>query len=141
MSAQPGSARRRAGLDAGTFGWLLVLLAMPAVALSRLEPRIGWSLLAGVPLAVSLFTWLAYWADKRRAETGKWRIPEATLHVGELLGGWPGAFLAQRQFRHKTAKVSYQIAFWLIVLLHQFLALDFLLGWKLTANLVHVFEP
>ena len=35
-----------------------------------------------------------------------------------LLGGWPGAFLAQRYFRHKTQKVSFQIVSWLIVALH-----------------------
>jgi uncharacterized membrane protein YsdA (DUF1294 family) len=119
---------------------LAVLLVAPVIALSRLAPAIDWRILAGVPVAVSFFTWLAYWSDKRRAEAGEWRIPEATLHLGELLGGWPGAFLAQRQLRHKTAKVSYQIVFWLIVLVHQFVAVDFLLGWKLTKGLVQLFK-
>lgn len=119
---------------------LVVLLVAPVIALSRLAPAIDWRILAGVPVAVSFFTWLAYWSDKRRAEAGEWRIPEATLHLGELLGGWPGAFLAQRQFRHKTAKVSYQIVFWLTVLVHQFVAVDFLLGWKLTKGLVQLFK-
>jgi len=35
------------------------------------------------------------------------------------LGGWPGALLAQQLFRHKTRKLSYQLLFWAIVLLHQ----------------------
>ena len=35
-----------------------------------------------------------------------------------FLGGWPGAFLAQRQFRHKTQKVSFRIVFWITVILH-----------------------
>lgn len=37
----------------------------------------------------------------------------------ELLGGWPGALIAQQKFRHKTRKVSFQVVFWAIVLVHQ----------------------
>lgn len=88
---------------------------------------------------MSLFAYLANRGDKRSAEAGEQRrIPEATLHLMELLGGWPGALLAQRKFRHKTSKISYQIAFWSIVALHQFLALDFLLDWKLTRGFLHL---
>ncbi|SJM91388.1 Cold-shock protein (fragment) [Crenothrix polyspora] len=47
-----------------------------------------------------------------------WRIPEKSLHTLELLGGWPGALLAQRTLRHKNRKPSYQVVFWLIVGLH-----------------------
>ena len=140
MSAQPARSQRPSRLDVTTFVVLLVLLVAPALALSQLASGIDWRVLAGVPIAASLFTWLAYWSDKRRAEAGEWRIPEATLHVGELVGGWPGAFLAQQQFRHKTSKVSYQTVFWLIVLLHEFVALDFVLGWKLTKGLTQLFK-
>jgi hypothetical protein len=31
------------------------------------------------------------------------------------MGGWPGAFVAQRRLRHKCVKRKYQIVFWLIV--------------------------
>ena len=37
--------------------------------------------------------------------------PERTLHLLALLGGWPGAILARRRFRHKTMKVPFLIAF------------------------------
>ncbi|MCE7524423.1 DUF1294 domain-containing protein [Alloalcanivorax xenomutans] len=30
-------------------------------------------------------------------------------------GGWPGALLAQRVFRHKTRKTSFQVVFYLVV--------------------------
>ncbi|RFC47584.1 MAG: putative membrane protein YsdA [Verrucomicrobia bacterium] len=136
MRAPPNRNPRTGGVDAATFLLLLLLLAAPAMALSRLAPGIDWLLLAGGPLTASFFTWLAYWSDKRRAEAGEWRLPEATLHLGELIGGWPGAFLAQRYYHHKTAKLSYQIVFWMIVLLHEYVALDFLLGWKLARALV-----
>ena len=56
----------------------------------------------------------------------RWRTPETTLHLFELAGGWPGALLAQQAFRHKTRKPSYQVAFWLIVVLHQALWIDLL---------------
>jgi uncharacterized membrane protein YsdA (DUF1294 family) len=49
-----------------------------------------------------------------------------------LLGGWPGAFLAQRRLRHKCSKASYQFLFWIIVLAHQFAALDSLQDWRLS---------
>ncbi|MCB9850801.1 MAG: DUF1294 domain-containing protein [Phycisphaerales bacterium] len=56
--------------------------------------------------------------DKRRARNGGRRIAERTLHLVELLGGWPGAWLAMQVFHHKTQKRSYQLVFALIVAMH-----------------------
>ena len=50
---------------------------------------------------MSTLAFALYGVDKRRAARGAWRISEATLHTIELLGGWPGALLGQRMFRHK----------------------------------------
>ncbi len=116
---------------------LALLLTLPAYALSRLPDTVPWRLLSASPIAVSFFTFLAYRTDKMRAQAGEWRIPEATLHFSELLGGWPGGFLAQRKYRHKTAKGSYQFVFWAIVLLHEYLAFDSLFHWKYTTLLFH----
>lgn len=74
--------------------------------------------------AVSVVAFLLYWSDKRKAREGNWRTPENVLHAVELAGGWPGALIAQQVFRHKTRKVSYQVVFWLIVLLHQVFWID-----------------
>ena len=93
----------------------------------------AWKLSSAWPAAATL---LAYRSDKRRAESGAWRIPESTLHLAELLGGWPGAFLAQRRFRHKISKTSYQIIFWGIVALHEAFAIDSLVGWRFTQSAV-----
>jgi len=71
-----------------------------------------------VYLAVSLLTVLAFGLDKRRALTGGYRLPEKLLHTLELLGGWPGALIGARQFRHKTQKRSYLWVLFAIVLLH-----------------------
>jgi len=129
--------QRRRGVSVLALVGLSLLLVLPAYALSRLAPSVDWRLLGGAPLAISLFTFIAYRSDKRRAEAGEWRIPESTLHMAELAGGWPGAFLAQRTFRHKISKVSYLVVFWLIVLVHQMIAVDSLVGWRFTKSVLH----
>lgn len=71
---------------------------------------------------VSLMAIVLYQADKRTAEEnvrapnyGKQRrIPEKTLHLLALVGGWPGALMARPMFNHKTAKSSFIFAFWLV---------------------------
>jgi uncharacterized membrane protein YsdA (DUF1294 family) len=75
-------------------------------------------LVTGIYLLMSVVAFAMYWADKRRAGSGGWRISEATLHTIELLGGWPGALAAQRVLRHKWRKTSYMAVFWTIVAAH-----------------------
>jgi uncharacterized membrane protein YsdA (DUF1294 family) len=72
----------------------------------------------GIYALMSLITFVAYCLDKRAARLGRPRTPEVSLHLLELLGGWPGALLAQRMIRHKNAKLGYQVMFWLIVAAH-----------------------
>lgn len=108
-------------------------LVLPAIALERL-PVEAWMIVSGA-LAISLITYTTYASDKRRARTNAWRIPEAHLHLLELCGGWPGAWLAQQRLRHKCSKRSYQFVFWLIILTHQFLAFDSLQNWSLSKRL------
>jgi uncharacterized membrane protein YsdA (DUF1294 family) len=35
-----------------------------------------------------------------------------------LIGGWPGAMVAQQLFRHKSSKASFQVVFWITVVLN-----------------------
>jgi uncharacterized membrane protein YsdA (DUF1294 family) len=63
--------------------------------------------------ALSFFTFLFYGIDKRNAIKGLWRISENTLQTLSLLGGWPGALLAQQAFRHKTQKRPFIFVLWL----------------------------
>ncbi len=87
---------------------------------------LGWSItrqrlafeFAFVPAIMSIVTFMAYAADKHAAKTGRWRIPEANLHLLELLSGWPGALFSQRVLRHKSRKAGYLVALWLMVLLN-----------------------
>ena len=120
------SARRAAHKTGGAVQNLRFKLAVFALLCAL--PLTG-SLLLGlqgeswVPMvaygSVSLVALLLYWSDKRKARADAWRTPENVLHAVELAGGWPGALLAQQVFRHKTRKVSFQVVFWFIVLLHQ----------------------
>jgi uncharacterized membrane protein YsdA (DUF1294 family) len=116
---------------------LVLLMVIPVYALIRLSAWIDWRILLGAALAISILTFFMYRSDKQSAVKGEWRVPEVMLHFFELVGGWPGAFLAQRIVRHKISKTSYQILFWAIVMIHQFVALDFLNGWSLTKGTLH----
>ncbi len=66
----------------------------------------------------SLIAFLVYWFDKRAAQANRRRVPEKTLHVCGLLAGWPGALLAQQVLRHKNCKKSFQVVFWLTVVIN-----------------------
>lgn len=94
-------------------------------------------LLCVYPL-LSLISFVQYWSDKQHAQKGRWRTPENTLHITELLGGWPGALVAQQVFRHKTRKLSFQLVFWAIVILHQAFWVDrLLLGGRFFGGWLH----
>ncbi len=69
-------------------------------------------------VAASSITFIAYKRDKLAARSDQSRTPEKILHMLALLGGWPGAILAQRLFRHKSKKLSFQITFWATVMLN-----------------------
>ncbi len=109
---------------------LVSLLVLPAIALQRRAADFRW--VGGYVLVLGALAYGAYALDKRRARAKEWRLSEAGLHLLELLGGWPGAFLAQRRLRHKCSKGSYQVVFWLIVLVYQFVAFDSLQNWQLS---------
>ncbi|MCQ4317349.1 DUF1294 domain-containing protein [Stutzerimonas zhaodongensis] len=101
------------------------LLVLPTSGLMRLGGQgIHWPLYAY--FLASLLALGLYLHDKRRAQHSGWRTPEAQLHLIELLGGWPGALIAQQTLRHKTRKIAFQIIFWLIVMAHQIAWLDYL---------------
>jgi uncharacterized membrane protein YsdA (DUF1294 family) len=66
-------------------------------------------------LALSAVCFASYALDKSAARRGERRTPESTLLVLGLLGGWPGAVLAQQWLRHKTVKQPFRRKFWLSV--------------------------
>jgi len=66
--------------------------------------------------AMSIITFLIYAKDKKAAQSDAWRTPESTLHTLSLLGGWPGAAVAQSFLRHKSNKAAFKVTHWLMVL-------------------------
>ena len=78
----------------------------------------AWALIPTLYAVMSLVTFVVYAMDKRAARRGAWRTPESTLHLLELLCGWPGAWLAQRVLRHKSVKISFRIVFFAAVALN-----------------------
>lgn len=73
-------------------------------------------LVLGLYLVASLITFVVYAADKAAAVSGAWRTKENTLHLLALIGGWPGALVAQQKLRHKSRKTSFRVVFWTTVL-------------------------
>lgn len=112
----------------GSLLTLLPLLLLPVVAVIMIPLDTRW-LTAGL-LVVNGVTFVAYARDRRFARLGVWRTPEIWLHFFELIGGWPAAWIAQRWLRHKCSKAAYQSVFWLIVIVHQAVSLDWIANWR-----------
>ncbi len=67
--------------------------------------------------AVSLISAAVTVADKRRAGTHKWRVPEATLLLLSALGGSAAMYLTMRLIHHKTRKRKFMVGIPLIFIL------------------------
>lgn len=113
VARQPRAAASAPG--AASLWWIpvFVTLMILGYVLGR-PPR--WLPLAY--LIVSVVTYLVYYFDKRAASAGARRTPESTLHLFALLGGWPGAMLAQQLLRHKSVKPEFRSVFWATVVLN-----------------------
>lgn len=90
-------------------------LALFAVA-SILWKVPGW--VAGLYLGASAVCFIVYAADKSAAEAGRWRVSEETLLIMGLMGGWPGAIIAQQVLRHKSSKATFRAQFWSTVVVN-----------------------
>jgi uncharacterized membrane protein YsdA (DUF1294 family) len=117
VGRRPRAANRKEGrslrgIDLLLLGAFLAFMAGTSFT-GRLHP--------GVPALIALLsvaTYLIYRGDKSAAKRGGWRTPESTLHVLAIAGGWPGALVAQQRFRHKSRKGSFQLLFWITVLVN-----------------------
>lgn len=69
-------------------------------------------------IIMNIFTFILYFADKRKAINHRWRIPEATLLATAFAGGSFGAFSAMRVFRHKTKHLKFTLTVPLMMILH-----------------------
>jgi uncharacterized membrane protein YsdA (DUF1294 family) len=78
-------------------------------------------------IIANLCVFVLYGADKHRARTGDWRIPERVLLLAALFGPF-GAWAGMRVFRHKTKKLLFYLVP-VILVLH--IAGILYLGWLL----------
>lgn len=79
-------------------------------------------------IAINVTTILVYGYDKVVSGSTKVRVPENVLHLLAFIGGSPGGLIAQKFFRHKTIKGSFQRLYWGIVALQVMLVVVLVLG-------------
>lgn len=73
--------------------------------------------LAGYFLLANALAYTAFAVDKSRAIRAQARIPERSLLILAILGGWLGAKIAQHRLRHKTRKQPFSFLLNLSVLI------------------------
>ncbi|MNQ86755.1 hypothetical protein D3C85_1019550 [compost metagenome] len=91
-------------MNLNRFCYLLLLFAAVGSFFTS-HPVIIWLLLANV------LTLVIYGVDKMAARKAWHRVPETTLLVFGVVGGWPGAIVGQQIFRHKTQKQPFKTWF------------------------------
>lgn len=93
--------------------WIGGAMATVVEAESLLARLLAWAVVTASGTSVVL-----YGIDKFAAVGKKRRLPEAALHLTALIGGWPGAAIGQRMFRHKTRKASFLLKFLVTAAVH-----------------------
>lgn len=83
----------------------LLLISAAVGSIFTSHPVAMWFLLANV------LTLAIYGIDKTAARKTWRRVPESTLLVFGVVGGWPGAIVGQQLFRHKTQKQPFKTYF------------------------------
>ena len=97
---------------------LALLISLPLLAIWVMQHGRTLSWPGLLYLLMSLVTFGLYGLDKRAAKRRQWRIPERTLNLYALCGGWLGAMLAQSHFAHKRSKETFMSHFWMAVAAH-----------------------
>ena len=110
IQVKAGAKRHSPYLIFGLISALFVLLVFAYLSQKT-------NLLLAYLLSINLATFLLYGYDKSIASGERLRVPELNLQTLALLGGSPSALLAQKFFRHKTIKGSFQLLYWSIVAL------------------------
>ncbi|MDO4449365.1 MAG: DUF1294 domain-containing protein [Moraxella sp.] len=78
---------------------------------------------------MSIASFIAYYTDKQYAKTDDWRIPEKTLHIIDVLGGWIGASFAHKFLNHKATKAEFRGMFYITIIANIFgiMLIDYIL--------------
>lgn len=84
---------------------------------SAARGKLPWVVMGWYAL-LSVITYVVYRSDKSAAVQREWRTSEQVLHGLSVVGGWPGALIAQRWLRHKSKKASFLLAFAMTVVVN-----------------------
>lgn len=57
-------------------------------------------------------------SDKKKAQKGKWRIPESSLMLIGLFGGAFGEYITMKKIHHKTKHAKFMIGLPLEIFVH-----------------------
>lgn len=95
---------------------MIVLLSFSSIIIFLFNKHLIPLSLISVYAVMSIITFIIYARDKSAAKSAAWRTPENTLHILSLLGGWPGANVAQSFLRHKSSKISFKATHWITVI-------------------------
>lgn len=112
-----GIAKTRKTKQSSSFSGLLTILFLICLVIAVLIFAFPLQIFLAY-LMLSVITFLIYAHDKSAANKGAWRTSESTLHLFAIVGGWPGAMVAQSRLRHKSKKQSFIIVFWVTVIVN-----------------------
>ena len=101
----------------GIFSMMFILSFLVFLLYSFINDKLPLSIIIFYSI-IGAITYFAYSSDKSKAIDKEYRTSEKSLLILSLIGGWIGAIIAQQRFRHKTKKSSFQIPFWITVLLN-----------------------
>ena len=68
-------------------------------------------------IIINIIGFLIMLIDKRKAEKGKWRIPEKTIFIVTAFGGGIGTIAGMYACHHKTRKLQFTIGLPFITIL------------------------
>lgn len=97
--------------------WSVLAAFSVSLALCAVVFDVPWWLIAWYGM-LSIVACATYGADKSAARRGAARVSEQALLTLGLVGGWPGALVAQQVFRHKTRKRTFRRVFWATVVVN-----------------------
>ena len=85
-------------------------------------------IITGILAVLNIFSFSLMAADKRRAQTGKWRISEKALFLAAACFGGLGGVLGMTLCRHKTRHWYFRVFFPLLLIVQIILLIA---GWNM----------
>ena len=100
---------------APSFRFGIITFALAIIGALALHFGAGLDVVLTWLICVTVVAFLTYGYDKLIAGSGVTRVPEEVLLALAFAGGTVGALAGMWLFRHKTAKASFRVKFWLVV--------------------------